>query len=167
MEEQLNLFDFQIETIKVEPKSRLTPRQWALYRLIKENTEAGRKTTQREIYEKVEGYSWNEKSAANHDHCPMIWNDIMGEEGLNFSPEIQKTIVYKNYEAWVGNKEEVQEFIDQCWRLISPKLKRYWNLVNRIKNDGQGQIFSCQGDLIKEDSEARGYIEAFLFHNPF
>ena len=91
----------------------------------------------------------------------------MGEEGLIFSPEIQKTVIYKNYEAWIGNKEEVEEFLDDYWRSISPKLKRYWNLVNRIKNDGQGQLFSCQGDLIKEDSEARGYIEAFLFHNPF
>ena len=90
MEEQLNLFDFQVETIRVEPKSRLTPRQWALYRLVKENTEAGRKTSQREIYEKVEGYSWNEKETGGSRSLSCDLDGYYGRGRFDFLPRDTK-----------------------------------------------------------------------------
>jgi len=168
MSEQLNLFDFQVETItnrdepKVEPKYRLTPRQWALYRLIKENTEQGRKTTQKEICEKIEGYEWHTKESGSHDHCPQIWEDINGEKGINWAAEVQKTIIPKDFEYWIGTKEEVNDYLDFLWRSLAPRLRRYWAIVNKARQDGQGQLFSCQGRIIDDESQARGYIEAFL-----
>ena len=168
MSEQLNLFDFQVEEeTKVEPKFRLTPRQWALYRLIKKNTDEGRKTTQREIFEEIPGYEWHRKEFGAHDHCPMVWNDIEGEKGLNYSPEIQKTIIIKDFEYWIGNKEEIAEYLNAKWRRLSPALTRYWDLIKKVAQDGQCQIFSCQGELIDEDGRARGYIEAYATHGKF
>ena len=169
MHEQINLFDFQIEEIepvkaKADPKFRLTPRQWALYRLIERNTEEGRKTTQNEICALIEGYEWNEKSANAHDHCVSIWTDINGAKGLNFSSEIQKTIISDNFEYWIGNKEEVEEYQKKLWRDLYPRLVRYWNIVSKAKMDGQGQLFSCHGDLIDDESAARGYVKAFAKH---
>lgn len=168
MEEQLNLFDFQVENVRVEPKYRLTPRQWALYRLIKENTEAGRKTTQREICEKVEGYEWHTKESGSHDHCPQIWEDINGEKGINWAAQVQKTIISQDFEYWLGNDEEIDDYIGKMWFSgIYPRLRRYWALVGKRKSHGQGQIFSCEGNLIDDESKARGYIDAFMEHPKF
>ena len=166
MEEQLNLFDFgvdEIEPAKAEPKSRLTPRQWALYRLIKENTLQGRKTTQEEICGKIEGYSYID-SKNSHDHCPQIWIDIEGETGINFDPGIQKIVIQRDFLYWIGSKEEVDEYLDYKWAMISPRLKRYWTLIGKAKTDGQCQLFDCDGKPIVDGSKARGYVEAFLKH---
>ena len=169
MEEQLNLFAFAAETVepvKAEPKSKLTPRQWALYRLIRENTEAGRKTTQEEICEKVEGYTYLPKEAG-HDRCPAIWVDIEGEDGLNFSPSIQKIVIQRNFEYWIGNEDEVEDYLAYKWNMIMPRLMRYWALRSKVRNDGQCQLFDCDGKLIVDGSKARGYVEAFLNHPDF
>lgn len=166
MTEQLNLFDFQIEEVKAEPKSNLTPRQWALYRLIKENTEQGRKTTQREICDKIPEYTWNEKGSGAHDHCPSIWTDIYGDDGINFNPHIHKIIDGTNFEYFVCNEEEAQAFADKLWKALEPRLTRYWATVAKIESDGQCQLFDADGKLITEGSGARGYIESFLQHPP-
>lgn len=159
--EQLSLFDSQVEVVepvRVEPSYELTPRQWALYRLIKANTLEGRKTTQREICNAIPEYEWVDNDKV-HDHCSSIWGDI---NALNFHPNIQKTIISDNFEYWIGSKKEVEAYCDKLWQAISPRLSRYWNIVKKMKLDGQGQIFSARGDLIDEDSKARSYIESFI-----
>ena len=164
MTEQLSLFDFQPEEPQVaEAKSNLTPRQRALYRLIKKNTLEGRKTTQKEICDKIEGYTYID-SKNSHDHCPQIWVDIEGKEGLNFSPSIQKIIIQRDFEYWIGNKEEVDEYLAFKWSQIEPRLIRYWALKSKTEEDGQCQLFDCDGKLIVDGSKARGYVEAYLDH---
>lgn len=167
MEEQMNLFDFQVEEVKVErvdDEYKLTPRQEALYRLIKQNTLEGRKTTQAEICDKIEGYSYN-NGTNSHDHCPQIWIDISGERGINWSPSKEKIIIVKDFEYWIGSKEEVKAYLSELWNVgISPRLKRYWALVDKNNSDGKGKLFTCRGDLMKDDSKARRYVEAFLEH---
>ena len=159
--EQLNLFDFQNDE-----GGGLTPRQWALYRLIKKNTLEGRKTTQREICDAIEGYHYSEKGG--HDCCPTIWADIFGDRGIDWSPEIQKTIICEDFQYWIGDEEEVSAFLDKLWNVgIAPRLKRFWAIKGKIKEDGQGQLLSCRGEPIYDDSKARGYVEAFLDHAEF
>ena len=168
MTEQLNLFDYEVEVIQppVAAKYNLTPRQWALYRLIRENTMQGRKTSQDEICAVIEGYNLFENSG--HDRCPQIWIDINGEQGLNWHPSIEKAIITDNFEYWLGSKEEVEEYLSKLWNVgIYPRLKRYWALVSKSKKDGQGKIFDGHGNLIDDESGARGYIEAYLNHAPF
>lgn len=159
--EQLSLFDSQVEVVepvRVEPSYELTPRQWALYRLIKANTLRGRKTTQMEICNAISEYEWVDNDKV-HDHCPTIWGDI---NALNFHPNIQKIIISDNFKYWIGTRKEVEAYCDKLWQSISPRLSRYWNIVKKMKLDGQGQIFSARGDLIDEDSKARSYIESFI-----
>ena len=169
MTEQLNLFDFEVEVLQppVAAKYNLTPRQWALYRLIRENTMNGRKTSQSEICALIEGYKLL-NTKAGHDRCPQIWIDINGEQGLNWHPSIEKAIITEDFEYWLGSKEEVEAYLDKLWNVgIYPRLKRYWDLVKKTKQDGQGKIFDGQGNAIDDDSGARRYIEAYLNHAPF
>ena len=146
------------EEPKVEPQPQeeerrpqetsLTPRQWAAYRLIKHNSLIEhRKTSQREIYEKVEGYTWNDKETA-HDHCPAIWSDINAN---NESKEHQHWVLGENFEYWIGSKREYIEFLRTKWGEIAPRLHRYWELVRFLGYDGQGRLYDKNLNPISND----------------
>ena len=148
MVEQLSLFDNTTqEEEKVEERlpqeSSLTPRQWELYRLIKHNSLVEhRKTTQREIYEKVRGYEWNDDIKA-HDKCPAIWKDIKDN---NESLEHDKIIISDKFVYWIGSEEETQRFLRDLWKALAPRLHRYWAFVNKTKMDGQGKLLDKNGN---------------------
>ena len=167
MFEQLDLFD---TTVKVDEeylqkkhdkkyKQRLlTPEEWELYRLIKENSEVyGRRTSQKEIAERL-GLKWNDDPKC-HDHCPKVWSLI---EHLNLSYEIEKVIISHNFEYWLGNEAETKVYLDKLWSDLEPRLKRYWIYLNKTKRDGQGKLLSTQLNPIDEDSNAREFVESFI-----
>jgi len=160
MVEQLDLF---IQSIKEEePKKNsdslgLTPRQWALYRLIKERSEFGLRTTQELAAKSIEGYVWNNDEIC-HDHCPAIWSDINAINNSN----LDKLIISDNFVYWIGSKEETEEYLDKLWNALEPRLNRYWKFLKKIKRDGQGQLLSRSGNPITEESSARDFIEAFI-----
>ena len=168
MTEQLDLFatatcDYEEEKQekRIERKSELTPRQWALYRLIYTNSLVlQKKTTQREIYESIRGYEWNDSETC-HDHCPAIWKDIT-DNNLSFSHD--KIIISRNFEYWIGNEQETKEFIDDLWQQLAPRLMRYWFYKTKIKRNGQGKLLSNDLEPITDTSKAREFIESF---NPY
>lgn len=162
MNEQLDLFDLtlgQQEEQKEErlpQESKLTPRQWNTYNLIKFNSLVlHRKTTQREIYEKVSGYEWD-SDEKTHDHCPAIWTDIKDN---NESLEHDKIIIFKNFEYWIGSERETQRFLRDLWKALAPRLHRYWAFVNKTKMDGIGKLLDKNGNPLNE--------KATLFHECF
>ena len=168
MLEQLDLFasantDYAEEQQEREKErqSTLTPRQWALYRLIYNNSLVlKRKTTQKEICDSIRGYEWNDSETA-HDHCPAIWTDITANN-LSFSHD--KVIISKNFEYWIGNEQETQDFIDNLWNQLAPRLMRYWFYKEKVKRNGQGKLLSNELNPIDNDSKAREFIESY---NPY
>ena len=165
MVEQMDLFltsntDYEEEQKQQnkERQSELTPRQWAVYRLIYNNALVlHRKTTQREIYESISGYEWNDDEKC-HDHCPAIWNDI---KDINLSCETDKLIISDRFEYWIGNKEETLNFLDKLWNDLSPRLARYWAYLKKVGRDGQGVLIDRKGNVIDDDSSARRWIESY------
>lgn len=150
--------DLQKKHDKIYEETKLTPREWAVYRLIKYNSEIlGRRTTQREIYEKVEGFKWNDSEKA-HDHCPAIWTDICHN---NLSFEHEKIIISFNFEYWIGNEKETEVFIDKLWSDLEPRLIRYWTYKKKAKRNGQGRLFDKYGNPITDES-VRRFIEGFI-----
>ena len=168
MFDQLDLFltsnsDYEEEQKdkKGQRESDLSPRAWAVYRLIYNNSIVfHKKTTQREIYESVNGYEWNDSETC-HDHCPAIWKDIT-ENNLSFSHD--KIIIAKNFNYWIGNEEETKEFLNDLWNQLAPRLMRYWFYKTKIERNGQGKLLSNELQPIGEDSKAREFIESF---NPY
>ena len=163
MVEQLDLFKITEEDLQEihdnkTTEKKLTPRQWKLYNLVKSNSEQGLKTTQREIFEKVDGYVWNDEITC-HDHCVVINSDV---RAINLSPRTEKLICYKNFEYWLGTKEESKEFIDDLWQQLIPRLTRYWFYVNKLKEDGQGKLLSKALKPIDATSDAREFVESYL-----
>lgn len=153
--------DLQKQHDKECQEHHLTPRQWKLLNLIKNNSLVGnRKTTQREIYDALKeyGYEWNEKDANTHDHCVAIWNDI---KDINLSYDTDKIIISKNFEYWIGNEEETQAFLDKLWSDLAPRLIRYWAYLKKAQRNGQGLLIDRKGNAIDENSKARAFIESY------
>lgn len=116
----------------------MTERQQALFELISINSLVGfRKTTQQEICETISGYEWNDDPTA-HDHCSAIWTDIAK---INESFENDKVIISKNFEYWIGSKEETQQFLKDLWKALAPRLRRYWLFTKKVGMDGLGNLF--------------------------
>lgn len=139
-------------------KKSLTPRQWRLLDLIKENSLIfNKKTTQREIVDAIDGYEWNEDEKC-HDRCPAIWSDI---KDINLSYETDKLIISDKFEYWIGDIEETTDFIDKLWKDLEPRLKRYWAYLKKVERDGQGLLIDRKGKVIDEDSQAREWIESY------
>lgn len=150
MTAQLDLFETSTQE-QVEEKqeerlkqhSALSNRAWQVYNLIKYNSLVlHRKTTQREIFEKVRGYEWD-NDEKTHDHCPAIWKDIKDN---NESLEHDKIIISKRFEYWVGSEEETQRYLRDLWKALAPRLHRYWAFVNKVKMDGQGKLLDKNGN---------------------
>lgn len=159
MTEQLNLFIASIEEEqpRQEQKSSLSPRAWALWRLVEHNSLVEhRKTTQREIYEKVSGYEWNSDEKC-HDHCPVIWKDITDN---NLSYEHEKIIISNNFEYWIGNEEETKEFLDDLWQQLAPRLYRYWFYKSKVERDGTYKLLDKNLNPT-QDTKVREFIESF------
>lgn len=122
----------------------MTERQLATYSLIKKNSLEGKITSQRQLYENYpisehkDGYVWND-SPNTHDNCSRIWSDIVA---INFSEEVDQIIVAKNFTYKIAkDKQEAEQFANYYLRGGLRKLKRYWQIVNKIKLDGQGALF--------------------------
>ena len=144
---------------------KLNTRQWRTYNLIKKNTLEGKVKTQKEIIDNYpisiysDGYELKESNNTS-DLCSTIWRDV---ETLNFSPEIEKIVIVKKFTYKLAeNEQEAEEFAQKFLNDGLKKLKRHWNIIKKIKSDGQGKIISTKGDVIDEDSKARWYCETYL-----
>lgn len=136
----------------------LTPEEWELYRIIRENSEVwNRKTTQKELCERL-GLKYNDDPKA-HDPCPKIWTMI---SHLNLSGEIEKIIITHEFNYWLGGEKETQVFLDKLWQDIEPRLFRYWTYLKKVKRNGQGKLLSAQLKPIDDESAAREFVESFI-----
>lgn len=171
MTEQLDLFfqsaiqeenkvsekDLQEKHDRKYKETLMTPRQWALLNLIKNNSFMGKKTTQKEICDQGIGYEWNNDEKC-HDHCVAIWTDI---KDINLSYQTDKVIISKNFEYWIGDESETKSFIDKLWNDLEPRLMRYWAYLKKVERNGQGQLLSRKLEPIDETSKAREFIESY------
>lgn len=134
---------------------------WRLYNLIKYNSVyENRKTTQKEICEKLAdcGFVWNYDEKA-HDHCSKVWTVI---SQINNSWEVDKVIISKNFEYWIGNEEETNAFIDSLWQQLAPRLCRFWNFKSKLARNGQGKLLSNRLEPITDSSKARAFVESYV-----
>lgn len=142
-------------------EKRLSPQDWAVYRLIYHNSIVeNRKTTQKEICDKIEGFVYNDDPLV-HDHCSKVWTSIKNN---NESFEHEKIIISHNFEYWIGGEEETKVFMDKLWNDLAPRLSRYWTYLSKIKRNGQGKLFSTSLKPIDE-SKAREFVESFKYED--
>lgn len=132
----------------------LTPRQWKLYNLLK--TDPTRWFSPKEISDQIKEYEWHETA---WDKCPTIRED---KKAINSSTEVEKIIVMKNRCFKIATIEEYLEERNAHIRRLLNQVQEIKDMDYKYHRDGQGKLFSCQGEPIDENSKARPFVEAFI-----
>ena len=122
--------------------ANLTDRQIALKTYIHIKSLAENvKVSQRDIYENVSGYEWNDNPKV-HDHCVAIWSDIEAINDNTSKNKLSGYILSKNYVYWIGTEEETKAYLSELKKRMLPSLKRYWRLKKYIDHNGEFDLFS-------------------------
>ena len=136
----------------------ITTRQQATLDLIKANSLQGKTTTQREIYQnypydkddRADGYIWNDNLAV-HDHCSMVWKDIVD---INFDKD-SEIIIAKDFTYEIAKTPlEATKFALGYKNKGIRQFMRYVAIMTKIKANGQYHY--------DEDFNELKVFEAFL-----
>ena len=127
--------------------------------LIINNSKQGLMTTKKEIAEnypydpqvRKDGYVWND-SPKSHDNCSTVWQDI---NDINFDIDTPEIIISCKGRYWVGTKEETKGFIKEYfYTQCKPSLKRYWNMMRKLKLDNTVDLFTKEVIKVTMEDEA-------------
>jgi hypothetical protein len=141
----------------------MTPRQWALYRLLLSRSVLNWDSSQRDIYEcypdsiHEDGYHFVD-NPKHGDHIRELWDDV---QAINSTDEVDKIIVVKDYSYKLGTPEECSSEFSKLFRKHQESLKRALAILSKMRKDGQGKLLSNAMKEIKEDSSAKLFIESF------
>lgn len=138
--------------------SELTPRQWALYNLLKNNPD--RTFKQIDIfYSLLEWYPWTE-SKNFHDSTARlaITADL---RAINNSEIIQKIIISNKSGVKLASEAEFAKYIDGQFAAIFRKLERTRKKAKKAGLNGQMRtVFGNERDTIEAFSDSIGRLKA-------
>ena len=137
---------------------KLTPRQWRLYNLLKENTH--RYMTQREICDALpKDYEYKERPNTT-DRCSMLWKDVYAINTVN--GRLEKTIATNKYRYKLQTKEEADATLRKLKNKGLKYLAYYSTMLRKATLDGQGKLLSNDLQPIDSESTAREFYESFV-----
>lgn len=140
-------------------KSELTPRQWALYNLLKNNP--GKRFTQAEIaYSLKEYYTLPVVNLNFHDSAARlaITDDI---RAINNSDVIQKIIISDRNGVRLANKEEFEKYIKGQFSAIFRKLERTRKKAKKGGLNGQMRMtFGRERDTVEAFTDGISRLKA-------
>lgn len=141
--------------------NQLTPKEWALYRILKENTANNKPLSIKEICDLLPDYFKLGKSNGGdkNTNCSAIYKAI---DTINNSTEVEKIIIVDNNRIYLGNEQQTKEYASKLKVRALKQFKKYWNVVNKSQVDGQGKLVSCQNNVIDKASRARDFVESFV-----
>lgn len=131
----------------------LTPRQWKLYELLKDNTH--RWITQLEIQQTMKlEYPDYDGQQNFHDSGARLWitNDV---QKINESDVIQKIILSSSNGIKIASADEYRVWSQNKWKSLKQQLARLAWKDHKARLDGQMK-------LVFGESMERDYYEAFV-----
>jgi len=131
----------------------LTPKQWRLYDLLKDNTH--RWITQLEIQQTLKSEYPDYDGQQNfHDSGARLWitNDV---QKINESDVIQKIILSSSQGIKIASAEEYRVWSQNKWKSLKQQISRLAWKDHKARLDGQMK-------LVFGESMERDYYEAFV-----
>lgn len=137
---------------KIEVKSGLNNRQWALYNYLKK--QGNNWNTQEKIAKDLQNiYIDDDWHLPFHDRAVrhQITNDI---RTINESGLIQKIILSSSKGVKIATEQEFEKYITSNINSVLNRLKRLKNMYEKGKRDGQMKLVI--------NGQERPFIEAFI-----
>lgn len=143
----------------MENKIKLTTRDWQFYNLLLSDT--SKWWTKQEILEKVEGFNANDTA---HDYCACMNSTRIKLNEALFEGQLSHYVLLKdNAFKLAESEEEMQEIVEKMKKQLWKNYLRFLGATKVIKENGQGKLIDCKGNVISEDSLAKRFFEPFNY----
>ena len=149
--------------------SRLSPRQWFLYRLVKSYSEQGKRISVEEIVSEQNlllkqgelTFSDLYQFADNdiYKNCPAIYED---KDIINESEEIDKILCCKNREFYIGSESENIEYHNKLMKKVCDYSHKAKLIREKISQNGQCKLFTFDLVEMEKSKNGRDYHETYL-----
>ena len=149
--------------------SKLSPRCWFLYRLVKSYSEQGKRISVEEIVSeqnllaKQGELTFNDlyQFAENdiYKNCPAIYED---KDIINESEEIDKILCCKNREFYIGSESENIEYHNKLMKKVCDYSHKAKLIREKISQNGQCKLFTYDLVEMEKSKNGRDYHETYL-----
>lgn len=144
--------------------TELKEQDLALYRLLEiiNGYEPSRWLSKEELLEMLKNHFV--KSEGTHDICADFNTSRLrlNKARAEGNPKIRCLILLKSHRFKIAsNKEEVEKYCKRDLNNALKLLKRYWQNMGVIKEDGQGRLLDANGNVIDDDSLLERFYDPF------
>lgn len=132
--------------------NEITPRQWQLYNLLKNNPDKW--FTQKEICDAIKEYNYIDD---DRNHCVAIGEDRIA---LNESPVVDKIITTRKHCFKIATREEYEIERNYHIRRLKSQVAQIQAMDRKFERDGQGKLFNNILEELKPTNEQ--YHQTFV-----
>lgn len=151
------------ENIALDPKSPLSPLEWAVYHFISDN--APKIRTQADVcdYVNSKGFTLELTEAPNKNgkgqRCRTLTRIIERINSTDPSYHL-KVISTKDYTYAVATPEATLKIVDGNIKIALMKLKRNYIVKRKLESEGQGQLLNAALNPMGEKNAEHEFYEA-------
>ena len=102
------------------------------------------------------------KGEDSHDICSTLNMVRLNINRSRASGKVSHLVLLKNHQFKLAvSKDEAEKSIQKDYNNAMKLLKRYWQNRGAIKEDGQGKLIDCNGQVITDESLAKRFQMPF------
>lgn len=140
----------------------LTEKDYAVYRYLEQVAEENpnKWVSKEELINEFPQYFV--KGEDSHDICSTLNMVRLNINRARASGKVSHLVLLKNHQFKLAiSKDEAEKSIQKDYNNAMKLLKRYWQNRGAIKEDGQGKLIDCNGQVITDESLAKRFQMPF------
>lgn len=140
----------------------LTEKDYAVYRYLEQVAEENpdKWVSKEELINEFPQYFV--KGEDSHDICSTLNMVRLRINQARAAGKVSHLVLLKNHQFKLAiSKDEAEKSIQKDYNNAMKLLKRYWQNMGAIKEDGQGKLIDCNGNAITEESLAKRFQMPF------
>ena len=140
----------------------LTEKDYAVYRYLEQVAEENpnKWVSKEELINEFPQYFV--KGEDSHDICSTLNMVRLNINRARASGKVSHLVLLKNHQFKLAvSKDEAEKSIQKDYNNAIKLLKRYWQNRGAIKEDGQGKLIDCNGQVITDESLAKRFQMPF------
>jgi hypothetical protein len=145
----------------------MTEKDYAVYRYLEQVAEENpnKWVSKEELINEFPQYFV--KGEDSHDICSTLNMVRLNINRARASGKVSHLVLLKNHQFKLAvSKDEAEKSIQKDYNNAMKLLKRYWQNRGAIKEDGQGKLIDCNGQVITEESLAKRFQMPFDYGEP-
>lgn len=140
----------------------MTEKDYAVYRYLEQVAEENpnKWVSKEELINEFPQYFV--KGEDSHDICSTLNMVRLNINRARASGKVSHLVLLKNHQFKLAiSKDEAEKSIQKDYNNAMKLLKRYWQNRGAIKEDGQGKLIDCNGQVITDESLAKRFQMPF------